>query len=106
MVAALLNAQHLKSLTGQRRSAPRWLGARLTTTDMHCPGEGTRLTVLIFSDAVLEARAAGRVFGTDRLVDHQEIEARQQSPPETLRRLVLAVLRTRKARCSTTPSRS
>ena len=50
--------------------------------------------ILMFSDGVVEARGAdGEFFGTDRLVDLLvRQEARRQTPPETLRRLVLAVL--------------
>ena len=50
--------------------------------------------ILMFSDGVVEARGTdGAFFGTDRLVDLLvRQEARRQSPPETLRRLVLAVL--------------
>jgi serine/threonine protein phosphatase PrpC len=50
--------------------------------------------VVMFSDGVVEARANdGAFFGTDRLVDLLvRQEARRQTPPETLRRLVLAVL--------------
>jgi hypothetical protein len=50
--------------------------------------------ILMFSDGVVEARSPeGAFFGTDRLVDLLgRQEARRQSPPETLRRLVLAVL--------------
>ena len=48
----------------------------------------------MFSDGVVEARGAdGEFFGTDRLVDLLvRQEARRQTPPETLRTLVLAVL--------------
>lgn len=50
--------------------------------------------ILMFSDGVVEARGVdGEFFGTDRLVDLLvRQEARKQTPPETLRRLVLAVL--------------
>ena len=50
--------------------------------------------ILMFSDGVVEARdGGGGFFGIDRLVDLLvRQEARRQTPPETLRRLVLAVL--------------
>ncbi|MFP5218514.1 MAG: PP2C family protein-serine/threonine phosphatase [Actinomycetes bacterium] len=50
--------------------------------------------VLMFSDGVVEARDPdGAFFGTDRLVDLlTRAESARQTPPETLRRLVLAVL--------------
>ncbi|HWH27733.1 MAG TPA: PP2C family protein-serine/threonine phosphatase, partial [Mycobacteriales bacterium] len=50
--------------------------------------------VLMFSDGVVEARSPdGAFFGADRLVDLlTRAESRRQSSPETLRRLVLAVL--------------
>ena len=48
----------------------------------------------MFSDGVVEARSTeGEFFGTDRLVDLLvRQESRRQTPPETLRRLVIAVL--------------
>ena len=53
---------------------------------------GDRL--LLFSDGVVEARsAAGEFFGLDRLVDLvTRQESGRQPPPETLRRLIVAVL--------------
>ncbi len=53
---------------------------------------GDRL--LMFSDGVIEARSpAGEFFGTDRLIDLLvRQESHQQPPPETLRRLIVAVL--------------
>ena len=53
---------------------------------------GDRL--LMFSDGVVEARdEAGVFFGTDRLVDLLvRAESHRQPPPETLRRLIVAVL--------------
>lgn len=50
--------------------------------------------VLLFSDGVVEARdEAGTFFGTDRLVDLLvRAESHRLPPPETLRRLILAVL--------------
>ena len=50
--------------------------------------------ILMLSDGVIEARsAAGEFFGTERLVDVLvREESRQQPPPETLRRLIVAVL--------------
>jgi serine phosphatase RsbU (regulator of sigma subunit) len=48
----------------------------------------------MFSDGVVEARGEdGEFFGTGRLVDLLvRAEAQRQPPPETLRRLILAVL--------------
>jgi serine phosphatase RsbU (regulator of sigma subunit) len=53
---------------------------------------GDRL--LMFSDGVVEARsAAGEFFGLDRLLDLvTRQESNGQPPPETLRRLIVAVL--------------
>ena len=53
---------------------------------------GDRL--LMFSDGVVEARSAqGEFFGLDRLLDLlTRQESNRQSPPETLRRLIVAVL--------------
>ena len=53
---------------------------------------GDRL--FLFSDGVVEARSAeGEFFGLDRLLDLvTRQESNQQSPPETLRRLIVAVL--------------
>jgi hypothetical protein len=53
---------------------------------------GDRL--LMFSDGVIEARdPEGAFFGTERLVDLLvREESRRQPPPETLRRLIVAVL--------------
>lgn len=53
---------------------------------------GDRL--LLFSDGVVEARSpAGEFFGTERLIDLLvRQESYQQPPPETLRRLIVAVL--------------
>ncbi len=50
--------------------------------------------ILMFSDGVVEARAGdGEFFGTNRLVDLLvRAESHRQPPPETLRRLILAVL--------------
>lgn len=50
--------------------------------------------VLLFSDGVVEARSPeGEFFGTDRLIEMLvRQESHQQPPPETLRRLILAVL--------------
>ena len=50
--------------------------------------------VVMFSDGVVEARGVdGAFFGADRLVEMlSRAESRRQAPPETLRRLVLAVL--------------
>jgi serine phosphatase RsbU (regulator of sigma subunit) len=50
--------------------------------------------ILLFSDGVIEARSeAGEFFGTDRLIDLLvREESHQQPPPETLRRLIVAVL--------------
>lgn len=53
---------------------------------------GDRL--LMFSDGVIEARSPeGEFFGTERLIDLLvRQESNQQPPPETLRRLIVAVL--------------
>lgn len=50
--------------------------------------------VLLFSDGVVEARSPeGDFFGTERLIEMLvRQESHQQPPPETLRRLILAVL--------------
>jgi sigma-B regulation protein RsbU (phosphoserine phosphatase) len=50
--------------------------------------------IVMFSDGVIEARSPdGRFFGTDRLVDLLgRAESLRQPPPETLRRLIVAVL--------------
>jgi serine phosphatase RsbU (regulator of sigma subunit) len=50
--------------------------------------------ILLFSDGVVEARSNdGQFFGTDRLVDLLvRAESHRQPPPETLRRLIGAVL--------------
>ena len=50
--------------------------------------------ILMFSDGVVEARSgAGEFFGTGRLIDLLvREESLQQPPPETLRRLIVAVL--------------
>lgn len=50
--------------------------------------------ILMFSDGVIESRSeAGEFFGTDRLIDLLvREESRRQPPPETLRRLIVAVL--------------
>jgi serine phosphatase RsbU (regulator of sigma subunit) len=51
--------------------------------------------VLMFSDGVVEARGgpAGEFFGTHRLVDLLvRAESHRLAPPETLRRLIVAVL--------------
>jgi serine/threonine protein phosphatase PrpC len=50
--------------------------------------------IVMFSDGVVEARSPdGRFFGTDRLVDLLgRAESLGQPPPETLRRLIVAVL--------------
>lgn len=50
--------------------------------------------VLAFSDGVVEARSPeGQFFGTERLIDLlTREESRAQPPPETLRRLIVAVL--------------
>lgn len=50
--------------------------------------------ILMFSDGVIEARSdSGEFFGTARLIDLLvREESRQQPPPETLRRLIVAVL--------------
>jgi hypothetical protein len=51
--------------------------------------------ILMFSDGVVEARGGddGEFFGTDRLVDLLvRAESHRLPPPETLRRLILAVL--------------
>jgi serine phosphatase RsbU (regulator of sigma subunit) len=53
---------------------------------------GDRL--LLFSDGVIEARSEeGEFFGLERLLDLvTRQESNRQSPPETLRRLIVAVL--------------
>lgn len=50
--------------------------------------------ILMFSDGVVEARSPeGDFFGTERLIDLLvRQESHQQAPPETLRRLIVAVL--------------
>ena len=71
---------------------PLGLGGRddVVVTASLQPGD----RILMFSDGVIEARAAdGAFFGTDRLVEMlRRAESNRQTPPETLRRLVLAVL--------------
>lgn len=71
---------------------PLGLGNRQDTVVRASLEPGDR--ILLFSDGVVEARGAdGDFFGADRLVDLLgRAEAARQTPPETLRRLVLAVL--------------
>lgn len=71
---------------------PFGLGGRDDTVVRAALEPGDR--ILMFSDGVVEARGTdGAFFGTDRLIDLLvRQESRRQTPPETLRRLVLAVL--------------
>jgi serine phosphatase RsbU (regulator of sigma subunit) len=71
---------------------PLGLGGRDDTVVRASLQPGDRL--VMFSDGVVEARDTdGAFFGADRLVDLLgRAEAARQTPPETLRRLVLAVL--------------
>ena len=71
---------------------PLGFGDRTDTVGKASLEPGDR--ILLFSDGVVEARGTdGAFFGTDRLIDLlARQEARQQTPPETLRRLILAVL--------------
>ena len=71
---------------------PLGLGDREDTVVTASLQPGDR--ILMFSDGVIEARSeAGEFFGTDRLIDLLvREESRQQPPPETLRRLIVAVL--------------
>ncbi len=71
---------------------PLGLGGRDDTVVTASLQPGDR--VVMFSDGVVEARGEdGDFFGVDRLVDQlSRAESRRQNAPETLRRLVLAVL--------------
>lgn len=71
---------------------PLGFGSRHDTVVEVSLEPGDRL--LMFSDGVVEARSPlGDFFGTERLIDLLvRQESHQQPPPETLRRLIVAVL--------------
>ncbi len=71
---------------------PLGFGDREDSVEQTSLEPGDRL--LLFSDGVVEARSpAGEFFGTERLTDLLvRQESHQQPPPETLRRLITAVL--------------
>ena len=86
----LRNGRAVKTLVGEV-SLPLGIGGTVTISEEGLePGD----QVLFFTDGVIEARsAAGEFFGVDRLVEMvSRTSASATPPPETMRRLLHAIL--------------